>query len=60
MTVPLKSIGLGINVLALRVVFVNPLRVLLLRRSWGLRVLCNPAAGRSVVGHIVWEFFYTV
>ena len=54
------SIGLGINVLALRIIFINPLRVLLLQRSWGLRVLRDSAAGRSVVSHIVWEFFFAM
>lgn len=62
MAIPLKGIGLGVNILTLRVVFINPLRVLLLRRSWGLRVLllCDPAAGRSVVCHIVRKFFFAV
>jgi hypothetical protein len=60
MTIPLKSTGLGINVLALRIVFINPLRVLLLGRPLGLRVVRDSAAGRSVVSHIVWEFFFAV
>src|SRR5579863_7463739 len=52
----LKTTGLGIDVFTLRVVFVDPWRAVL-RRCWGLRVMYDPAAGRSVVGHVIWEFF---
>jgi hypothetical protein len=55
----LRSIDLGIDILTLRVVFVDPLR-LVLRRCWGLRVMCDSAAGRSIVSHIIWKFFLSV
>jgi hypothetical protein len=54
-TIPLKGIGLGIDILSLPVVIGPP--GVVYRCCWPLRMMRDSTASRCIVSHIVWEFF---